>query len=267
MSGTLRFASRREDVPADLGPEVVVVVLDPAWTGPLESATPAPGPRVLASRDLVGAVTRQRDLFAETTDRLDAWARDARIAGRMTLDGISFWYMRRIGHWWWLHVRLLWTDVVDRLVSEHQPAAIELPADVDQGLRDAAELVAARDRIELRVAGPSSASVSSDDEPDDGRSVAPAPPSRAGLGAFVDRVRAVVARRELARRRRVIEQRLADLRREPGRLLVLVDPASNQRVDMPEGPIVGNPFLEPVIRALSGTALEPIRFELGSALG
>lgn len=266
----LRFVSRADDRSAGGR----VVVLDPAWTAPRTGVGGPADP--FAARDLVSAVLRERDLFEETTTALDAWADAARIADRMTVDGVSFWFQRRIGLWWWLHGRLLWIAVLERLVSDERPDALELPADADRALRDAAGLVAGRDAIPITsragtgaveppADGPSGPSAVEDDlaGPTAGDGLTRLPL----LGPFVARINARRARRTLAVRRQAIDSRLDRLLAEPGRLLVLVDPASNQRIDLPDGPIVGSPFLEPVLRVLAGTRLDPVRLEIGSTLG
>src|SRR4029079_18327770 len=65
--------------------------------------------------------------------------------------------------------------------------------------------------------------------------------------------------RELDRRRSVLGARVTKLRDEGGgHLLVLVAPQIAQTADLADGARQVDPFLEPIVRACSGTRLAPV---------
>ena len=73
---------------------------------------------------------------------------------------------------------------------------------------------------------------------------------------------------ELARRRAIVERRLADLSPPAdahGRLLVVLEHAA-QRIETPDGPRRMNAYLGPIVDRLRGTALDPIEVEIRTRL-
>ena len=108
---SLRFAP----VPPDHVPDsTTVVVLDTLW-----SATPADEVAgTIGLRGIVQRVMTERDLYTETTERLDAWADASGIVDDLTVAGTSFWYAARLRYWGWLLDTTTWLGVVDVLLTD-----------------------------------------------------------------------------------------------------------------------------------------------------
>ena len=68
--------------------DAVVVVLDTAWTAPSEGGLPE---RQVALRDVVESVLARRDLTAETSALLEAWAERSGVVEATIVDGTSSW--------------------------------------------------------------------------------------------------------------------------------------------------------------------------------
>lgn len=230
------------------------VVLDTAWT-------PAPDDPVdaLPLREPVAAVLRREDLFARADELLDGWEAASGVAELMTVDGISFWYGRRLGAWRWLHERLLWLAVLDELLSDGPFGRFEVPSS-EPALVETARLVARRDGLGLAV------------RPVPGAGTAASP---GGAGpVWLSRLAGAARRRLLAplspalrARRRAIARRVEELAAEGGgRLLVLADPRTRQTVETEKGPRQLDPFLGPIVAELAGTALDPVVLELAGGL-
>ena len=94
----LRFEAQPPPTPPESSE--IVIVLDTAWTPPAPTADG--GERVVGLRDLTAEVLTGRDLWDEALRRLDDWAEASGIVEAMTVDGVSYWYRRRLGAWWWL---------------------------------------------------------------------------------------------------------------------------------------------------------------------
>ncbi len=86
------------------------VILDTSWT-------PLPGDRsdLVALRRVVARVLDRVDLGDEAQRRLDGWGEAARIADRMTVGGVSWWFRIRPNLAYWLQERLLWRHVLAEL--------------------------------------------------------------------------------------------------------------------------------------------------------
>ena len=279
------------DAAAESGADLWLV-LDPAWT---PSAADRAAGR-LALRELAAEVLAAEDLFPTTTRLLDDWAEASGIVDAMTVDGTSFWYRRRLWAWRWLHERLIWIAILDRLAANRALAAIELPGADETALTEVATLVGRRDGVEL-VGGPgrTGRAGATKDETDDGtddlsnrpaagidRSTGVAAARRpAAAPTIVDRaldaardvaqrigLRAVDRRRrQIAGRRAMMDSRLDALIGDPlRRLLVITDPSIHQDVTNAIGQQRIDPFLGPVVERLAGTGLEPIVLELGSRI-
>lgn len=193
---TIRFVADPEAAESDL-----VVVLDEAWT---------PGPdadrRVIPVRMVFGRVLADHDLWTEARDRLDAWATEGRVPERMTVDGSSFWFHRRLSMWWWLQARLVWLYVIDDLLSGERAGSIELAEDADQALLDVVTAVAARDGATVRLRAAVQTGDEEPSEPDPGEGTEAAPTGPPALGAWP---RQLIARVRARHRRWVLKRRRA----------------------------------------------------------
>ena len=111
MVARLRFVpAPPAPAPAD---DELVVVLDTTWI-------PRPDqrhPNVVGLRELAEGVMARRYLNADASALLDAWVEASDVVSAMTLEGVSFWYGARLGHWLWLVDQLLWINVVDDLLG------------------------------------------------------------------------------------------------------------------------------------------------------
>ena len=267
---TLRFVPEGPRVAPDHG--TVTVVLDSTWTAAGELAR---NERLIGIRGVGGRLLEQRDLIAETAERLDAWASASGIVGKLLIEGTSMWFYLRLSVWVWFQQRILWTAIVDDLVRTVAPARIVCEPGTDDVVIEAARLIAARDGLEIDAP----------DVPESDRSGHAAPPpapaqrhsaaagstglatmARRGLGRLRrltagSRASSGSAPTGLPARRRAMIERLDALATESGRLLVVLE-HTRQRVETADGPRDVNPYLSPVVDALRGTALEPIEIDL-----
>ncbi len=261
----LVFVARAADAPPpERGRRVVV--LDTAWT-----RAPDDRPDLLPVRPAVSAVLRRADLFERALTLLDGWAEASSIAERMTRDGVSWWFRRRFWSWLWLHERLLWHGVVHELLVGE--AAAQLPEQVavpwdEGGLIDVLRLRAESGGFSVdAVGGP----------PKETSQVQPDPPELSGpTGSSgppgpLDRLRWLMGgpsrrwrRRELARRRAVLDARLGAAS-APGRraVVVLTNPATHQVVRTAAGDRRVDPFLASVVERLAGEGFQPITLAFG----
>jgi hypothetical protein len=248
MAMELVFVVSPDDLPADRGSRKYVVT-DEACTRPSDGLD-----EVVAVRDLIVEALAGRDLLAESLALLDGWATGTGVIEASTVDGLSAWYHRRLHLWRWLHERLAWLAVLERLLAEGAVTSVVVPA-AETALVEMATLLAAAGGLEIRVSPASSAA-----DPSGRSAAAPRPePDRRPMV----RLRRLPARLRSALRRARIDRRLRKLAAEPGRLLVLVSPGDRQVVTTADGPHERNPFLDPVIDALAGSSLRPIVLELG----
>ena len=233
-----------------------IVVLDTTWT-PSAADREGDAPPI-ALREVAERVLTSRDLIAETTRLLDAWAEGSGVVEAMTADGTSFWHYFRLRHWMWLQQLILWLAIADELVNEAQPAGIECAPGTDEGLVEAARLVAAHRGLTFRseepalVAGP----------------VLEAAPAKS-LSTARRLVRSVFSRirpDEAGRRRRFVAQRIDHLERERCRCLLVVLEHARQQVETPDGPRLINAYLGPIVDRLRGTRLEPIELDIRARL-
>ncbi len=270
---TLRFVPDAPRVAPDDGS--VTVVLDSTWTATGELAN---NDQVIGIRGVGGRLLEDRDLIAETAERLDAWAAASGIVDKLLVEGTSMWFYLRLSVWVWFQQRILWTALVDDLVRTVVPARIACEPGTDDVVIEAARLIAARDGLEIEAP----------DLPDVDRSghaaPLPAPAARVapaaaptGLAQFmrrgVGKVRRLVAGDSgsmgttsassggLPARRQAMMERLDALATESGRLLVVLE-HTRQQVETADGPRDVNPYLSPVVDALRGSALEPIEIDL-----
>ena len=125
----VRFVAHPPQEP--LEPTEVAVVLDTAWTSPAQGAE-----GLIGLRDLAAEVLTGRDLWDEGLRRLDDWAEASGIVDAMTVNGVSYWYRRRLGAWWCLERSLLWLGIVQLVVDRYRPAVLVTPAaqeaDIDE---------------------------------------------------------------------------------------------------------------------------------------
>ena len=70
----------------------------------------------------------RRYLNADASTLLDAWVEASGVVPAMTLEGVSFWYGARLGHWLWLVDQLLWINVLDDLLGAN-PGVREITCD------------------------------------------------------------------------------------------------------------------------------------------
>jgi hypothetical protein len=245
MALELVFVPSAEGLPVDRPGGRRYVATDESWTAPA-------GSDVLALRDLIVQALAGRDLLAESMNRLDAWAEGTGVIEASTIDGLSAWYHRRLHLWRWLHERLAWLAILDRLLADGDIESIAIEAD-EPVLAEMARLVGSTRGIAANVV------------PRAADAAGHAPAQRAAVdGRPVARLRRLPDRLRIVLRRARIDRRIARLAAEPSRLLVLVSPGDRQVITTPDGPRERNPFLDPVIDALAGSALEPIVLELGA---
>lgn len=246
----LRFVDAPEATSGDL-----VLVLDEAWTPRADA-----DPRVLPVRPLIGRVLANHDLWSEAIELLDAWSTEVRLAERMTIDGTSFWFHRRLGLWWWLQARLMWLHAIDELVSGERAGSIDVAEDADRALLDVVSAVAARDGASMRLRPSSQVARPEPPEIDRG------PLARLAtlLRQPIDRLRARVRRRDIERRRATMDRRLATIVAGPRPLLVLTEHI-RQLVETRDGPRLVNAYLDPILDRLTGTSLAPVELELDAA--
>ncbi|HYO44876.1 MAG TPA: hypothetical protein VES19_16885 [Candidatus Limnocylindrales bacterium] len=252
------------------GPEAaegddVVIVLDPAWTA--DPVTAAAG-NVIAVRDTIDTVLRGFDPIAETAALLDAWSTASGVVERLTIGSTSFWFYVRLRHWLWLQQRVLWAQVLRRLLDTHRPGALQLGEGADEALLDVAHLAgeAAGLPIDAPVApfqvvrdalAATSATGSARSAPAPGR-------ARSVARRVAGRIRWTLAgvaapgrgdgRPPLA----PILARVDAFAAEGTPRLLVVTTHAAHRVETPDGPRMMNPYLGSVADRLRGTRLEPI---------
>jgi hypothetical protein len=248
MALELVFVVSPDDVPADRGGRRYVVT-DEAWTAPSDRLD-----GVVAIRDLVVEALAGRDLLAESLGLLDGWASGTGVIEASTVDGLSAWYHRRLHLWRWLHERLAWLAILERSLADGSVTSIVVPA-AETALAEMTALEAAARGIEVRIS-PSGAAASAS-------GISAAVPRPVADTRLIARLRRLPTRVRSVVRRARIDRRLRRLAAEPPRLLVLVSPGDRQVVSTPDGQRERNPFLDPVIAALAGSALDPIVLELG----
>jgi hypothetical protein len=250
MALELVFVRSAGDLPAERPAGRRYVVTDESWTS-------SAGSDVLALRDLIVEALAGRDLLAESMTRLDAWAAGTGVIEASTVDGLSGWYHRRLHLWRWLHERLAWLAILELVLADGAVTTIVVPSH-ETALGEMAGLAAAARGLEVRIEQPASVSAMAAGST---RSAAARRPE-ADRRPFA-RLQRLPARIRRALRRARIDRRLRRLAAEPRRLLVLMSPGDRQVITTPDGPRERNPFLDPVIDALAGSALDPIVLELG----
>lgn len=246
-----------------------VVVLDGAWVG--RRSTPA---TARSLRDVALEVLATEDLFERTSQFLDGWQERSGVIDALTVDGSSLWLHERLNAWRWLYERLVWLALLDRLLAAGGILALEVPEREEAALLDAAALVAARDGIEGWAVGSDGGDAQLEAfvraaaslQPQDPMPP-PRPPRRPRLTTRLLRRLGLVptdpAVTERARRREALARLMREARRGKGwPLLLLTDTRIHQRVEMPGGPRLVDPFLEPLVRVLRGTPLRPVWLEL-----
>ena len=93
---TLHFVPDASRVAPD--DDSVTVVLDSIWTPTGELARDE---RVIGIRGVGGRLLEDRDLIAETAERLDAWASASGIVDKLLVEGTSMWFYLRLSVWVW----------------------------------------------------------------------------------------------------------------------------------------------------------------------
>jgi hypothetical protein len=259
---TVRF---QPSSPDRTHPETVVVVLDPRWAPP---ASPAEDGAVIAVRDVARRVMSRTDAFAVASELLDTWAAAAGIVPTMTVSGVSFWYGARLDHWLWLVDHVIWLEIIDEVLRTHDGiGTLAHDADVDAGLVDALRWVAERDGLAYDAPAPSVDAVAAAAAavPPTATAAPERPPSPKRPRSFLGRIRWRLRPPEPERRKREIRRRIRSWQKEPPRLLV-VQAHARQRIDLPSGPRLMNPYLGPIIDRLRGTRLEPYEVDIRAQL-
>jgi hypothetical protein len=232
-----------------------VVILDTAWT-------PLPGDPRETVRDAAGDVLSAGDLYDEALSLLDDWVERSGIVEFMMIDGTSFWYQRRLSHWWWLQERLLWLGILDVLIATERPAELILGRGVDPALSEVVALVSGRDRLPYEspseeVAAPAPAG--------DPRPAAGTGARRSGAGpasGLLDRLRQRWWPDRHERRMRVLTKRLERIAAGSPALLVLLEHA-RQQVRLPSGGVrLMNPYIDPILDELSSAGLDHTEMEI-----
>jgi hypothetical protein len=233
----------------------VYVVLDTAWT-------PESGGRAdtIALRELVAPILDRVDIFEQTFQQLDQWARALDLPGRLSIEGVSWWYRRRQSLWLWLAERVHWAAVLEELTGRiGVPTELELRTS-EASLTEMAGVYAALRGVRLMVP-PDSAETT-------GSQANPAPHAVFGpraIHALTNRILGYRKRRgrrrraaELSRRDALLAERRQELRSSGRPVLVLTNPAVHQMVVGPAGVRRVDPFLGSVVDRLRGTALPPV---------
>ncbi|MEO5964739.1 MAG: hypothetical protein ABIR11_04680 [Candidatus Limnocylindrales bacterium] len=245
----------------------VVLVLDTSWTadpGAEDADDPGMRTRIAGVRDVGERVLADRDLIAETSAPLDRWAAATGVIEALVIDTTSFWYYVRLRHWMWLQERILWALILDDVLRRERPGRVLAGTGIDEALADVLPLFAARDGFVLE-AEPASAT----DGVTAARTTA-APsvsPTRLLARGMRRRVRGLLGRTPPPPRTPVddrldaVRARIDRLATEHGRLLV-VRQHDPQLVETPDGPRMMNPYLDPIVDRLRGTALDPISLDM-----
>jgi hypothetical protein len=296
--GSLRFTPTAAD--PVLGD--VTVILDTAWTPPGPggsvpasagaAATGLQGPVAIGLRDVAQRILAVHDLIAETSAHLDRWAATSGVIERLTLRETSFWFYVRLRHWAWLQDRVLWAGIADLLIQEHRPRRIVCAPGADEALLEVLRLMAVRHDLELveetvpppepdaaaRAAAAAAAkAAAANRSPSRAAGGRPRRSRRARLRRLVGRIVRPVRNRlfgpppppphvarqlELKARLAQIGAHVDALAAEPESRLLVVHEHARQRVDTPSGPRSMNPYLDPIVDRLRGTALEPIVLDI-----
>jgi hypothetical protein len=246
----LRFVA--EPPSSQPGPGQIIVVLDTAWTPPTEG-----GDQLVGLRDLAAEVLTRRDLWDEALRRLDDWAEATDVAEAMTVDGVSYWYRRRLGAWWWLEQSLLWLGIVQLLADRYRPVVLIPESGDEPDLHEACRLVGEQRGIEVRI----DATTTQGPALSDGETDTDAGGPGDSTTGFLGRVRVRLRNRELRRRRQTMERRLEDALRRDRPLLVLTE-HDRQQVGAGRDKRLVNAYLDPILDRLAGTALEPVEIQL-----
>ncbi len=221
-----------------------------------------PGERddVLPARRAVGPIIERIDLFELALDRLDAWADASGMAERLTVAGVSYWFQARESLWRWIHERLLWASVIDRIATGRTLTELVVPAD-DLALADVGRCLAASGRTGLTF-GPSAGSADLEG------GVGPSQALVAGRSGTLSRLFGAPSRRRRRAasdgRSDVLDRRIAAMAGRPTRkVLVLSHAGIRQVVDTSAGPKLADPNLGAIIQRLPEHDLEPIVIGLG----
>ena len=247
----VRFVADAPQEPLD--PTGVTVVLDTAWTSPAEGAE-----RLIGLRDLAAEVMTGRDMWDEGLASLDTWAEASGIVEAMTVDGVSYWYRRRLGAWWWLERSLLWLGIVRLLEDRFAPTVLECPAGVEPDLHEACRLIGEEHGIEVYLAddGAPARDEPADGLPDDDDALTDDVPT-----TFLGRIRRRLRERERRRRRQQMEERLQQALAHNRPVLVLTEHARQQTGIGRRSRLV-NVYLDPILDRLAGSSLKPVELQL-----
>jgi hypothetical protein len=247
-----------------------VVIADTAWT-------PARYEPRESVRDAADHVLSSRNLYDEAASLLADWATRSSIVDLLAIDGTSFWYRVRLGHWWWLQEQLLWLGISRWLLASERPARIECAEGLDPAAVDALRLVASAEHIPFDDETPPPVEVESAKDAEGAPAPIEAAPSRGGILGYVHRLRLrrqrriqrERARRErelVAHRKRVHSDRVSEmLGRLDGfasqrALLVLMEHA-RQLVETPTETREINPYLDPILDELQAVGLAQVVVE------
>ena len=242
-------------------PGTAFVVLDTAWT-------PGPGerPDVLSVRPYLDLAIEQHDLFEDALERLDAWATKARLADRLLVDGVTYWFRVRETMWRWLHERMLWWYAVDGMLDGGPPPAMVVPP-AEEALADV--LGWSHGDIATRAPEGEAEPVPRAPEAASGgtgasRSVVQRLLGRAGLRPSAGSARTA----EVRRRESILGDRVSRLAQLPGpRVLVLTTPATHTRIGTGGASERRDPYFGAVIPRLIAAGMEPVLFGLGFTTG
>jgi glycosyltransferase involved in cell wall biosynthesis len=233
------------------------LILDPGWVPPPGEAQD----EVRSALSLGEDVLRTRDIGREAMELLDQWTERADIPVRTTLDGTSFWYGLRLQFWGWVLHTSLWIAVLNRVLDEHpELERLTWPADAEEQLIEACELIAAARGLTFEPGPPSS-----------GRRAAaetrlqlsePLEPPADLLGRIRWRLRPP----RVARRQQAMLQRLLQLEQGGHGRLLVVGAHVPQLINGPGGPRLMNAYLGPIVDHLAGGSLDPIELELRADL-
>jgi hypothetical protein len=247
MSRSLVFVDRRTDIVTS-DPAVLVVVLDPAWT-----PGPEDPPGIRPVRELFARIVERDNLFDESLERLDAWARDAGAAERFSAGGVTWWFHARGFLRLDLHEMLVWCHVLEDLKADGPFERIAAPASrralvaVARAAAavDGSTVVAQRGFVALRVVIADRVQT---------------------LSAFMLRVRRRVRRivdPRFFRRARLLSRRIDALATEPGSILAVVRALSFHVIDDGAGPARDDPYVAPVLRRLAEAGRPVVRVAIG----
>ena len=242
-------------------PDADVLVLDASFT-------PQPGvrPDLIPVLPLLARVLDRTNLFERSTDILDRWAEAVDAPERYRIGDMTWWFRVRLTARWPIHEIMLWHAVLKELGVRGRYASIEAPA-------SRSAVVTAARLLGRPTDGSDGIDVIATDRPAEPHGPAQRRPwtwsaLRSGVGAAARALalarRALRAARrfatgptrsptkrelaalEVARRLRILDERIEMLRSRPGAVLVVATAGFFQLIHSEQGDRFADPHLAPI---------------------